>query len=393
MSKPTGRVAAWDLIRGCAVLGILVVNMPYHAQVEGVLGNSLHDVAGERGIDWAAFAVVDFLATLKFIGLFSLLFGAGLAFQVDRGRERGGRWSSAILTRLSVLLLVGVLHGTLIWFGDILTAYAILGFPLFYLLTSRLGVRGLLVLATLGLLFAWLTFSAVAFDPGWGDSDGDLGWAAIFASGDVLWMTLWRSLLFLLVVPLTLLFFGGRLFGCMLLGAALVRSGRLTDPASHEGFFRKLSWLLPLGFGLELVSFLLRLGEPDLTQRLLAHGAFYWGSFLLALSYLGFLTRWSLSSVASGLRRRLESVGQMAFTNYLTQSILCALLFNYLGFYDRWDRAEGFLIALAIFGLQLAWSPLWLARFRQGPLEWAWRCLSQGRRLPLRRETSTPVLT
>ena len=123
----------------------------------------------------------------------------------------------------------------------------------------------------------------------------------------------------------------------------------------------------------------------------LADGAcFYLGTLSLALGYVGLLTLWSLRG-SSALRDRFAAVGRMAFTNYIAQSVVTTLLFLSLRLYDAWDRAELFLVAAAVGVLQLAWSKPWLTRFRFGPLEWVWRCVTRWRLEPLLRSVDAPA--
>src|SRR5262249_26976478 len=112
-----------------------------------------------------------------------------------------------------------------------------------------------------------------------------------------------------------------------------------------------------------------------------------WGALALALAYLGLLLRWSASGRLPLLQAIFRAVGRMALTNYLMQSVLCGLVFyGYgLGWFDRVNRTQMLLVVLAVWLLELVWSPIWLHFFTMGPVEWLWRSATDGRPRPMLR--------
>ena len=193
----------------------------------------------------------------------------------------------------------------------------------------------------------------------------------------------WRELL-----PFYL-FFGPRVLGVMMFGLALFKTGVLQGRRS-TGFYVALVALgaaaaAVIGFN---ATALLERGFPFPEALGVRQAPNHFLGPVVSLGYVGL--------VALTLRRRwfaptarvIGAVGRMAFTNYLAQSLIMTTIFfggRGLGLFGQLDRPEYTLIVLAVWALQLAWSPLWLSRFRMGPLEWAWRRLSYGGPLPLSR--------
>ena len=122
------RIALWDVLRGFAVLGILLANIPFMAMAGVMTDPDWYFVGGDRAIDYLSYYFVYVFADTKFVTIFSTLFGAGLALMCEKANAAGASFVGHYSRRLLVLLVFGVVHGTLIWFGDILTMYALIGF-------------------------------------------------------------------------------------------------------------------------------------------------------------------------------------------------------------------------------------------------------------------------
>lgn len=397
---PEERVLFWDVLRGLAVLGILLVNMPYMS-----LAGALVDVEQrQRGAlaDQVALWSVFLVADTKFITIFSLLFGAGLGTMSERARARGQRFVGLYSRRLLALLLFGAAHGLLIWFGDILTQYALIGFVALLFRNRRARTLVCWAVALLALeLLLWGGLSAV--DPHrWVERrmgpDGALlsveatiaaeeaELRDVFGSGDFGRMLGKRAEIYGQSMVMLLVSFGPRTLALFLLGMALVKAGWFIRPREQRARFRRWAVLgLSLGVPLHVVAALGDLGRDHGLWRAVSALALYLGGFAQAFAYTGIVALWSLSDRWPGLRARLAAVGRVAFTNYIAQSALTAVIFNYLGLFDRLGRAGGLALTLAIFALQLAWSPWWLARFHMGPLEWVWRAMTYLAPAPFRR--------
>jgi uncharacterized protein len=416
MHEPLGpvpgedRVVLVDALRGFALLGILLVNMAYYAEpfTARLLGGS----GGLGLLDTVAADVVHFLAEAKFYALFSLLFGFGLFTQMTRAEARSvpfkGRWAR----RLLILLLFGLIHGCLIWGGDILTTYALLGFPL--LLYRRMSPRGLiawsssliggLVLIAAGaaaLVGAALKSPESARQIEASMNAGSLATVAeqaqrVYGSGTFAEITALRVTDFASATGMMLFVFGPSVFAMFLLGIWVARKGLLREPAAHRRLLRRI-FVPALIVGIAangavvaaLHATLATEGFPavDVLFYLVAMGALMLGGPAFCLVYLTGAALLSLRQGSARLIRALAPVGRMALSNYLLQSVVCTLIFySYgLGLFGKVGPAWGFALAITIHAFQVIVSHAWMSRYNFGPVEWLWRTLTYGRRQPMRR--------
>lgn len=409
--SPTGplpeseRIAFLDVLRGVALLGVFVANVPWMS-IAAVLADPMESAVGsDSKLDAAAKHLVGFLVDTKFITIFSTLFGMGMAIMSERALAAGSRFGRTYARRLLVLLGVGVLHGTLVWFGDILTTYALLGF--LAMLFRRRRTKTILVwAASLFAFSALLSVGMMAIDPSEmvpeakGPDGAPLSteeriaaetakYAEAFSSGDFLRMIPVRAEAYALGLVMNVGLWGARTLALFLLGLAIVRSGVLLDLASRRQTLRKLAAIgFAVGVPLQIVYAVCGESRDSAASRCLMIAGLYFGGISLSVAYASLVALWTVEpGRAPRLRALFAAVGRMAFTNYLLQSVAGAIVFNYLGFYDRVGRAAGLLFALAVFAGQLFFSAWWLARFRMGPLEWAWRALTYGKREPFRRSS------
>ena len=396
-----------DVLRGFALLGIAIVN---HAQGSAPLQAIAADLGlWKEGVDRIAVFFIQWLAEGKFYPLFSFLFGLGFGLQMERIEGRGLGFSGLYVRRQIVLLLLGLVHAFLIWYGDILTLYAVLGLLLLWLFQRR-HPRTLLVWAAVCLLIPILLVGALTAAVELGRSvpearaELDQSFAQqaagarteaaeatrVYSSGSYWEVTGQRArdVAYLLsVYP----FFAPTVLGLLLLGLYAARRGFLADPPAHEGLIRRLfAWGLPLGLSLNLVYALASQNsvrsQPSILG-LIGETAWGIGGPLLALAYAaGLVLLWRRSPPWRARLRPVELAGRMALTNYLLQSVLAVLFYHGygLGMYGRVGPAGGLLLVAAIYAFELAFSTWWLARFRFGPVEWVWRSLTYGAPQPMR---------
>jgi len=422
------RVVLIDVLRGFAVLGILLVNIAYFAFPLLKVDNTIW---WERpGLEGVAILAVDFFCAFKFITLFSILFGIGLALQNERAKAAGRPFVGLYARRLGVLLLIGLLHGTLLWYGDILTVYAVLGFVA--LLCRNLAPKVLLIVAILLFLVPVLglpgcqvpsaeTDLSVEGWAGLGDeieagihesstSEEDAAEVAaairdfldflddeqrIYAEGTFWEQVQHRSIYFVsLNIKLGILMVGWRCLAMFLLGIFLVRIGVFREPRRFAGLFVDLVKLgLALGIATQALGFFLAWRYPESGScQLFYVTCLYVGSLGLTLAYLGIIATLCLRTTWLVRLAPLAAVGRMALTNYLGHSIICGLIFysHGLGLFDRLTYLAALLIALGIFSVQLIASPIWLRHFKFGPAEWVWRTLTYGRRQAFIRQSAQP---
>lgn len=388
LQDPRGRYASLDALRGMAVLGILAVNAPFFAApFEAASDPALWPFRPASPASLAVLAGVQILFESKMVSMFSMLFGVSL-FLV--GGERGDPQRSPVLKRrLWWLLLFGLLHGLFVWFGDVLFCYAISGFAVMLLRSwpaGRLIRTGALLWAALtGLLL--LGGLAADAAPAAGIASGapaiqasgyDGGFADSLLANMREWTTtgVWAQIgLVLFTAPL------------MLIGLGLFKAGVLTGEARTRVY---LGLIAAGAAGLAATAAVslpaVRSGSAGATASLL-EGVLSSTAPLITLGY-GSLLILGLKAggAAAWLPRLLQPVGRLAFTNYLTQSLIMTGLFyggRGPGWHGEWDRPQLALLVLAVWALQIAWSHLWLARFRMGPFEWLWRSLVAGRVLPI----------
>ena len=379
--SPTGsseRLVLLDALRGFAILGILAVNFYSYAwPFEAAFVNPL---ANAPRLDRLVIALVDFGFRAKFYTLFSFLFGLGLAMQLERC-DRGGRHFTLFgPIRLLILLGIGFAHGLLLWFGDVLVMYALLGFGLLILLRAPLWLQIGAALASMGLYVLILLGLSLSGLPmgGTGYSDAYREAMVLYTSTDYPAM-LKDRIVILMQMYVSLIIVGWQIFAIFLAGAITWRLGWLkrTDERRH------------LWTGVFAASLMI---------GLLANGLFAWqrfespymgidptdlrGNLLVLIGQLAFCTAMVTGFARFGGRwsRIFVPVGRTALSNYLLQSLGFTLIFyGYgLGLLGKVSPSLGLLLCLGFYGLQIGLSTWWLKRFSMGPAEWLWRKLTYG---------------
>ena len=388
---PGERIQSLDVLRGFAVLGILIMNvqsfsMPSAAYLNPTAWGDL------TGINLAVWLAGHVLANGKFMTLFSILFGAGVCLFAERAQARSGRSAAVHYRRMFWLLVFGLAHAYFLWAGDILVPYALCGCGI-YLFRNRsprklvvLGIWVFSVSTFLYLFSAW----GLSYAPPEAAADVASTWApdaaaieAELAAYQGGWMAQQaarvRSVLEMhtIVFPLVSLW---RCGGAMLVGMALYKWGVLSAARSSR-FYRRMT-IIGMAAGLTMIVAGLWWnfsGDWTWERSFFTGSQFnYWGSTGVALGYLGLVMLAVQKGAFSNLQRRLAAVGRLAFTNYILQTVLCTILFYGHGFglFGSVERYQQLFVVLAVWLIQLWLSPVWLQRFAYGPLEWAWRALT-----------------
>lgn len=393
------RIDSLDVIRGVALLGILVMNIRAFAMVTAAYANL--SLWGDTNVtNTVSYYVTSVLADQKFMSLFSLLFGAGVLLMTDRAEQKSGRAVRRHLRRMAWLLVFGIIHGYLIWWGDILTAYAVAGSVA--VIARRWPARRQFIVGSLLLLIPAL-FSVglhAAFPEMTPEELTELkdfaapGPEALAKEtaayrGSYLENVEFRAPKVFEFQTQFLMFFIWRIMGLMILGMALLKSDVLTG-RKPLGFYRNLAWV-GLTSGIALTGYgahTLIASDFEMKYAMGLGGLWnYFGSLLGAAGWLGLVMYFRARDCMPGLRARLAAVGRMAFTNYILHSVICTTVFYGFGFglFGSLQPPAQFGIVAAVWALQLALSPWWLERYRFGPLEWCWRALTYGERPPMRR--------
>jgi len=380
------RCAALDVLRGIALLGVLLVNLLDDFRIS-LAKHILTFHTDPDCIDRAVDVLIAGLAEFKAFSLFSLLFGSGLAIFSDRAAVRQVSAGHFLLRRLLVLLALGLIHMLLIWNGDILSLYAVCGLlflPLLRLSTPLLAVAGgaavvlSFVIPVGGLWPGEETLRRLAVEATRVYTRGSLAEVLAFHLRET-------RLLILPILASSLL----RTYGLMGLGAAACRAGVFREPQRHRG----LLWAVALAGGIvggsstAVSVYSASTGDAIPIPQLLVETC----SFIpLALSYAAGLLLVLQSPTAARALMPFAAAGQMALTNYLTQSVVLSFIFYGYGFglHGRLGSAVAVVIGLVVYGLQLILSRWWLSRFRFGAVEWLWRSITYGRRQPMRLATA-----
>jgi uncharacterized protein len=395
-----GRIVALDALRGIAVAGIALMNVYIYALPPAAYFNPA-TAGSESALDAIDWALSFLLVEDKFRSLFAMLFGAGVAILIERaGKDRRGHPLRDHALRMLVLFAIGGAHAILLANNDVLRLYAMAGLfvPLFLRLDARrLLVAGgiLMVLHVIGgtlIAYQWLTAepgTQQALLPDWafGANPDALRYGQMIGTESFAERFARRIAGFGPALETQVPGIPSAL-GTMLVGAGLWRSGLLQGSwprARCLALARKLALIaLP-----PLVLLMLVDMWTGFTGAVVGPVSLFWSlpfDLLLAIAYAA-LVMALFAGRESALRRVLAATGRLSLTNYLLTSVVFALLFNSwgLGLYGTVSRGGAFALAFVPIVLMLIWSPLWLARFRQGPFEWLWRGIARGRFGPIRR--------
>lgn len=426
------RLPALDLLRGVAILAILPANIPYFSGATEWMDARWSDGSwADRLVVVGTLLVID----LKFITLLSMLFGAGMELQRARAAERPFRFAGYYLWRQALLFLIGLAHGILLWYGDILVPYAVLSVValLFAMLIRGRGLFWAVVVLEsifVGLLLLWsaATLAGVGGTPPKLETPVELkqpyavteifrpvdrgltpqqkgeeyqrrfltyfseaNQVRIYREGAYSDMVVHRAIFAGCGWLAALIFIGPHLLACFLLGAWFVRIGLFQQPQAHASLLRRLVVVgLAIAVPLHLVAaaLYLRRGEGSTVLDMVGEQVLNMaGALPQSLAYLGLLILWQQSGTLPGLQRRFRAVGRMALTCYLTETALCTTLFYSYGLalFGRLSRAQDALVVLGVWLILLLAAPLWLRVFTMGPVEWVWRCLADFRLRPLLR--------
>ena len=382
------RIHSLDLLRGFAVLGILIMNITNFSHVNVAYMNPTIG-AGLDGYNQYFHAFNYIFADTRFMSIFSILFGAGVVLFTNNAEAKGKKVGALHYKRMFWLLLFGLLHAYFIWEGDILVAYAICG-CLIYLLRKK-TIRALLIISII-LFIVPLTFNLMTYY-GLTKDELESTFAFFHPSNEQIAteikimqgsfieqmpVRLENAIEFQTFVFLIETFW--RTTSLMLLGMILYRKGVLSAEKSIS-YYNKM---ILIGFGIGLIVSLMGLNQSYGSEwsgtYVMSIGANYKiiSGLFMAIGYIGLVIWCFKKGIFKKLQNRLQATGRMAFTNYIGMSIICTLIFNGhgLGLYGTLDRLQQFLIVVAIWVLILIVSPLVLKKYRFGPLERLWRKLT-----------------
>lgn len=415
-ARDESRHLSLDAIRGIAVMGILAMNIIAFSMPQAAYLNPLA-YGGSSALDLGVWAFNFVLVDGKMRGFFSLLFGASMLLVIQGAEAKGENGVALHLRRMAWLAVFGLAHYYLLWFGDILFLYAIIGMVAFLFRAREPGnlVKwAVIVLVINALLWALMCASFLALQYAATQPGADAGLVASYRgllpglgqpgnalsatelrvySGDYGGILAERTGRGAIVPFVGLLLNGVETLGFMLLGMALFKNGFLTGQWERARYRRTAlicytiglpvmialaAWCFASGFD-TIATFTSMFGwaTPVRPVLIVAHAA-------LALLLV---TRFA----ESALVKRIAAAGRAAFTNYLgTNLVMTTIFYGYgLGLFGEIGRAQAYLFVFGMWALMLLWSKPWLDRFQYGPLEWLWRSLARGRIADMRKPLAT----
>jgi uncharacterized protein len=405
-SQPAGPVTAAerilyiDILRGMALFGILAANMRGFNAPADVYGNIA--VLFHGSADRIAQAFIDIFIQGKFVTLFSFLFGLGFAVQLTRAEARGAKFMSFYPRRLAALALFGLIHGLLIWWGDILLTYALAGSVLLLFRNRRQktllwwagGIASAPILVVSGIFIASMVgrFHPDNKPPNMAKLQSVI---AIYSHGTV--PQILRENLVIWKHELPALGFAAYVLFLFLLGMWVWRSGLINRLGEAKPMLQRVcAWCIPVGLALNVFVTFANMrpstGKPTLIGYLAGILQFP-AMHILSAGYASGLAILIQSDVWRKRLTPFAAVGRMALTDYLTQSVVCTLFFyNYTtGLYGRFGPAIDLIPTVVIYGSQVVFSNWWLARYRFGPMEWLWRGMTYGKLPSMRRDQEAGI--
>jgi len=399
---PSERIISLDVLRGFAILGILIMNVQSFSMIMASYINpsAFGDLTGLNRVVWTLSHV---LADEKFMSIFSMLFGAGILMIAGRAEDKGLKAGSVHYRRSLWLILFGLMHAYLLWYGDILVAYGVCALIVFGFRKARprrLLIAGLLIVSVASLLYLSFGYSMQYWPEeanenlmrSWmPDAEHVAGEMAAYQGGWLDQMSMRIPAAISLQTFVFLIWQVWRIAGLMLVGMALLKWGVLSAARSRRFYFTSTLVGFLVGYPLILLGVYRNFAAGWSLEYSMFYGPQlnYWGSILVAFGYVCTVMLLARAARPGLFTRALAATGRMAFTNYIMQTLICTAIFygHGLGLYARMERKEQILIVFCIWVLQLIVSPIWLKHFRFGPLEWLWRSLTYRSRQPMRIRT------
>ncbi|MBP2241123.1 uncharacterized protein J2Z40_001685 [Cytobacillus eiseniae] len=369
------RIISLDIMRGFAILGIFLVNMlTFHSPFMYI--DPLEYWSG--AVDQSIYTFLDLFVQASFYPLFALLFGYGLMIMRERSLLKGYSFGQIATRRLSLLLFIGMIHAFLIWHGDILITYALMGF--LFLLFMRLNGKNLIIIGIVlyvipNLLMVLLVFASLFIVSGDALSLTDPAQVEAsfqaYQNGSFTEITVQRfkdwyfannlGTFFVMIISILPLF---------LIGGGVAKLKWLEEPKKHQ---RKLIIIASTALIIGLLLKLLPMFTAHNFATNYVQDAF--GGPLLAIGYGLVIALIIENETMKKLLYPLSFVGKLSLSNYLLQSIVATFIFYQygLGLYGKVSLATGTVIVLIIYIMQLLISRYWVKHFYYGPVEWVWR--------------------
>jgi len=387
-TQPSERINEIDIVRGLALLGILMVNMSFFNYPVFFDRSPTNFPAG---LDQAGAWFIQLIFTGKFYAIFSFLFGLGFFIFMERTLQKGLDLVPLYRRRLFALLAMGFIHLFIIWSGDILFTYAIIGFILLRfrdkpVKSVRKWIIGLFITSTiLNFIFGLINGAGEYFS---GDKYPLImqemieGAISVYLQGSFLQLLSFRLINEVPYVLLGLIVWIPAVLAFFLCGLYAGKKGIFKDIPGHLPLLRKIRNIgLPLGGLFSLIYVLVESGfwpVSTLLKPALLSASNYAASIFIFPAYASIVLIALQKDFWKRLLSPVAAAGRMALTNYLTQTLICIFFFYGFGFgfYAGISVGQGIVLTLIIYLIQVFWSNLWFKKFRYGPMEWFWRMLT-----------------
>ncbi|TGB05255.1 DUF418 domain-containing protein [Halobacillus salinus] len=383
--KESQRLGWIDAARGLAILGIFMVNVPAFNAPYFLYGGA--EQFWPSSVSHTVQAIIDIFFQASFYTLFSFMFGFGLQMMKARLDEKAIPYRPVIFRRLIVLIGFGLIHASLIWHGDILLSYGVLGMVLFAFFHVKARTMVIWGLSMLMFLVIPLTLSLYAVRDYLGNN---VNYQAIesakdnYGNGGIvdIWQQNWMDWSYS-NSPANIPFLALSLIPMFLFGMAICKKRWLHEPADHLQSI-KITWAFSGVVFLLFKAGPYLVGNPEWMQLLQDNI----GGSASAVFYVLSITLLFRTKTGERIVHPLTWVGRMSLSNYIFQSLVSFILFYSVGFglYGHVPPLGSFLLVVGVFVLQVVASRAWLKKYRYGPLEWLWRSLTYGKKQPLKRK-------
>ena len=394
----TERINSLDVLRGFALLGILVMNIQAFSMVGAAYMNptAYGDLTGANYWVWY---VSHLLFDQKFMALFSALFGAGIVLMWRRAEAKSRRATGLHYRRTFWLMVFGLVHAYGVWAGDILFVYSLCGLWVFWL--KRRSPKALIIIGAIVLMVSPVLMMTAGLSVQWWPQEDVeqmmVGWqptpeqvAEEVANYQGGWSDQGRSRVKAAVGMHTetfIFFIFWRVSGLMIIGMALFKIGFFSAELSDR-IYKRCIGISFLGLPILVYSVHQNFASAWSIERFFFSQVYnYFASLLVSLGYASAIMLIYKHGLLTKVTSRLANVGRMALTNYLLHTIIATTIFygHGLGYFGQVSRAGQILIVCGIWAFQIPFSAWWLKRFQFGPFEWLWRSLSYMKQQPLMR--------
>ncbi|MEB6195697.1 DUF418 domain-containing protein [Mammaliicoccus sciuri] len=365
------RIFSIDALRGFSLLGILLMNIltfAYPYQIINPFEFFQHQ-------DGAWFKISSLFIIASFYSIFAFLFGYGLSIMYQNSFDKGLNYYPMITRRLLFLLLLGIIHGVFIFYGDILSTYALLG--LIAIIFVRLKPQYTLIALSIGIgIFVLLYLLPMILLKDVTQIESFVGLQELERVNNIL-----SSADYVSIIGFNLKYFGMNIANAILVGPFSILPIVLFGIYAHQiNWFNKIKQhknlymvigvvVLILGLAIKMIQIVL---EGSVTSQLMSQMI---GGPIVALSYIMFFVILCEDQTVRKILTPLQSIGKLSLTTYISQSIICILIFYGVGlnYYGKLPVLTIYIIGIVIYCVQLILSYLYLLKFKQGPLEKLWR--------------------